>query len=202
MDKTDCLELAKASPDDRLKVSRSELSELIAFLVEQIEEATAGIRAALFLEGMLDTDFYHAKAKKAAFTAEETKVLPRVRWDDRHGTPSFQWEVLTRRTHPIAPGRTPGARRPGTRGYVAYVLKGKSSAKAKMYVTLSSKTVPLRKGTDGISPTTFSKEPEWSQIAGEDAEAKLRILRKQEKQLADIRRRLAVFKQLMQRSEQ
>jgi hypothetical protein len=71
-----------------------------------------------------------------------------------------------------------------------------------MYVTLSSKTVPLRKGTDGISPTTFSKEPDWAQIAGEDAEEKLRILRKQEKQLADIRRRLGVFKQLIQRAEQ
>ena len=202
MDKFECLKLAQAGPEGRVQVNRDELSALIADLVVQMEEATAGIRAALFLSGMLDTDFYYSKAKKSAFTTEETKVLPRVRWDERHGTPNFQWEILTRRAHPIAPGRTPGVRRPGAHGYIAYVRKGNSKTKSKMYVTLSSKTVPLRKGTDGISPTTFNKEPDWAQIAGEDAEAKLRILRKQEKQLADIRRRLAVFKQLMQRSEQ
>lgn len=188
------LDLAKAPVAARHAVQTRELDACFAEGVVAIEAAVSNLRALLFLKGVVATDFYHSKAKEMAFSDEETKVLPRVRWDERYGTPNFQWERLTRRTFPISESEALQFKK--TRGtYVGFVRK--NGRKVRMKVCLSGKVVPLQKATDAVARSTFDKEPTWAQFAGESAEAKLRKLRKIARQVTAIAKHLSLLKALV-----
>lgn len=166
-----------------------------------IEQAVVSLRQLLYLRGILVTDFYHAKCKEMAFSPEETKILPRVRMDARYGSPSFFWERLTRRTKPISEADAKKfEKRPGT--YIGYVNRGGRKTRDRVLVRLSAKVIPLQKDTDSIASTAFDKEPVWAQIAGESAEAQLRVLRKKAKQVSAMVQHLAQLKRLVKSGEE
>lgn len=198
MDRDSLLSLSRLPAVERRAVSDEELQEYMSRSTEQIKEAIADIRVGLFYHGIRATDFYHVKAKEVAFSREETKVLPRVRFDERYGIPVFSWEKLTRRVFPLPPNQRANSNwKRGT--YIGYVKRKGHKSREKMKVTMTSTTVPLLKSTDSISPTTFSEEPAWAQYAGEEAERRLRALRKAEKLVTNINLRLAALKQLLHR---
>lgn len=193
MDAKTLLDLAKAPVATRHAIQEHELGANLSEELTAIEKAVGNLRALLFLKGVVATDFYYTKAKEMAFSGEETKVLPRIRWDDRYGTPCFQWERLTRRTFPISESEVRLFKK--TRGtYVGLV--NKNGRKVRMKVCLSGKVVPLQKATDAVARSTFDKEPAWAQFAGESAEAKLRQLRKQARQITAIAKHLSLLKTL------
>ena len=185
------LELTKASAAERQSIHRSDVNALLEEQIQSIATAIANLRTLLFLEGLYATDFFHSKAKEMAFTKEETKILSRVRWDERYNTPSFLWERLVRKTFPITEIEARNFKK--TQGtYLGFIqCQGK---KLRRKVVLSSKTIPLQKATDSIATSAFKKEPPWAQIAGEAAETKLRSLRKQSKQVTAIAKHLSVLK--------
>lgn len=193
MDAKTLLDLAKAPAVARHAVQTMELDTRLSEEIAAIETVVGNLRALLFLKGVVATDFYHSKAKEMAFSGEETKVLPRVRWDARYGTPCFQWERLTRRTFPIT--ESEARRFKKTRGTYVGLVK-KNGRKVLMRVCLSGKVVPLQKATDAVARSTFDKEPAWAQFAGESAEAKLRQLRKQARQITAIAKHLSLLKTL------
>lgn len=192
------LELAKSPVAARHSLRQGELNTCVLEKVTVIEKAVGDLRALLFLQGVVATDFYYSKAKEMAFSEEETKVLPRVRWDDRYGTPCFQWERLVRRTFPIS--ESEARRFKKTRGTYVGLVK-KNGRKVRMRVCLSGKVVPLQKATDAIARSTFDKEPPWAQFAGESAEAKLRQLRKMARQVTAIVKHLSLLKTLAMEKE-
>lgn len=193
MDAKMLLELARTSAAARHAVQTRELDACLSEEVATIEKAVGNLRALFFLKGVMATDFYYSKAKEMAFSEEETKVLPRVRWDARYRTPCFQWERLTRRTFPITESEAKRFKK--TRGTYVGLVK-KNGRKVLMKVCLSGKVVPLQKATDAVARSTFDKEPPWAQFAGESAEAKLRQLRKQARQITAIAKHLSLLKTL------
>lgn len=198
MDAKTILDLANGPAAMRHVNLDRELDNCAAEEVAAIEKAASNLRSILFLKGILATDFYHSKAKEMAFSEEETKVLPRVRWDDRYGTPCFQWERLTRRTFPISEREAKQFKK--TRGTYVGLVK-KNGRKVRMKVCLSGKVIPLQKATDAVARSTFDKEPAWAQFAGESAEAKLRQLRKQARQITAIAKHLSLLKTLVKVKE-
>lgn len=198
MDAKALLDLAKEPVAMRHSIHEHELDTCLSDEITAIETAVGNLRAILFLKGILATDFYHSKAKEMAFSREETKVLPRVRWDDRYGTPCFQWERLTRRTFPISEREAKQFKK--TRGTYVGLVK-RNGRKVRMKVCLSGKVVPLQKATDAVARSTFDKEPAWAQFAGESAEAKLRQLRKQARQITAIAKHLSLLKTLVKVKE-
>ena len=184
-------ELVNETPAMRQAFQRKDAVALVKEQIEVIDFAIKNLRTLLYFLGLYETDFYHCKAKEMAFTAEETKILPRVRWDKRYETPSFFWERLIRKTFPITKIEAEHfKKKPGV--YIGFVsFKGK---KLRRKVVLSSKAIPLQKATNSIAPSSFAKEPVWAQIAGETAEEKLRFLRKQAKQVTAIAKHLSVLK--------
>lgn len=189
--------LVDTGPGMRQAVEQEAVVSLAHSQLQAIEDAIKNLRIILYFQGLHETDFYHAKAKEMAFTSEETKILSRVRWDKRYETPSFGWEKLIRKAFPITAidaqrfKKTPGI-------YLGLIHhKGK---KLRRKIVLSSKAIPIQKATDSIAQSTFSNEPFWSQIAGETAEKKLCLLRKQAKQLATISKHLCVLRNQIERN--
>lgn len=189
-------ELVSADPAMRQAVEQDRVVELINSQLQAIECALKNLRIILYFQGLYATDFYHTKAKELAFTQEETKILSRVRWDARYKTPSFGWEKITRKAFPITDiDAQRFKKKPGS--YLGFV--GRKGKRTRQKIVLTSKAVPLQKATSSIARSSFSKEPIWAQIAGETAEEKLRLLRKQAKQLAAIAKHLSVLKTLNER---
>ena len=197
MDRETCFSLAQASSEERTKAAR----DVQFWLDEQIttlEHIVKNCRVGLYIQGLTASDVYHAMAKKEAFKNERTRVLPRVRWDERYGTPSFGWETITCKYFPVSPDVPTSKTGTHGRNYVAYVRRNKQATPQKMRVVILAQSIHIQKATDGIAPSAFDKEPDWAQFAGEATEKKLRPLRKQLKLIANISRQLAVLKKLRQ----
>lgn len=162
----------------------------------QIEEALKDLRSLLYFRGVRETDVYYIAAKKSAFTKDNTSLTPRVRWDPRYGTPSFSWERLHRKAHILGAGAPIKTSCGKGKSYAAWVTRGKSKAKEKMRVVLTSEHISLRTRTLSISPLEFANEPLWARVVGIETEAKLIDLRKKNRVLADIGRLLARLKSM------
>lgn len=128
--------------------------------IDVMRSAIAKIRQLLLIQGLCVTDVFHELKRETSFTAEETLIAPRVRTDERRGTPNFYWERTIRHAYPL--GTTPIAKREGrARNYQTFVRRHGSKTKTKMHVYLLSKHVPLLKKTQSVSMKEFSQEPEW-----------------------------------------
>ena len=192
-------QLSVATAAERQSVQQSDVISLVEEQLKAIDTAVENLRKIFFFEGLHATDFFHSKAREMAFTPEETKLISRVRWDARYGTPSFLWERLVRKSFPISAIEAQNFKK--TKGaYVGFVrYKGK---KVRRKIVLSGKAIPLQKATDSIATSAFKNEPTWAQIAGETAEEKLRSLRKKAKQVTAIAKHLSVLRnQLKKESE-
>lgn len=101
--------------------------------IEVMRSAIATIRQLLLIQGLCVTDVFHELRRETSFTAEETLIAPRVRTDERRGTPNFYWERTIRHAYPL--GTTPIAKREGrARNYQAFVRRHGSKTKTKMHV--------------------------------------------------------------------
>lgn len=175
-------------------LSDQQEAEFVRERLEQIEEAIKDLRTLLYFRGVRETDVYYTAAKKAAFTKDNTNLSPRVRWDNRYGTPSFSWERLHRKAHMIGTGVSVKTACGKGKSYEAWVTRGKSKAKEKMRVVLTSEHVSLRASSQSISPSEFTNEPLWARVVGLETEVKLTELRRKNRVLADIGRLLARLK--------
>lgn len=177
-------------------LSEQQEAEFVRERLEHIDEALKDLRALLYFRGVRETDVYYTAAKKAAFTKDNTNLSPRVRWDNRYGTPSFSWERLHRKAHMLGTGASVKKACGKGKSYEAWVIRGKSKSKEKMRVVLTSEHVSLRARFQSISPSEFSNEPLWARVVGLETEVKLTELRRKNRVLADIGRLLARLKAL------
>lgn len=178
----------------RTLFSEQQEAEFVQIRLEQIEEALKDLRTLLYFRGVRETDVYYNAAKKSAFTKDNTDLSPRVRWDARYGTPSFSWERVHRNPHMLGTGKSVKTSCGKGKSYEAWVPRGKSKAKEKMRVVLTSEHISLRARSMSISPSVFANEPLWARVVGMETEAKLTTLRKENRVLADIGRLLARLK--------
>lgn len=175
-------------------LSEQQEAEFVRERLEHIEETLKDLRTLLYFRGVRETDVYYTAAKKAAFTKDNTNLSPRVRWDNRYGTPSFSWERLHRKAHMLGTGASVKKACGKGKSYEAWVTRGKSKSKEKMRVVLTSEHVSLRARSQSISPSEFSNEPLWARVVGLETEVKLTELRRKNRVLADIGRLLARLK--------
>lgn len=190
MNQKDIQSACECTPTQRASLHPEDIRHWLLERHTLLQSGIQACRQGLFLEGLIATDFYHAKAKDVAFAPDETKILPRVRWDPRSQSPVFHWNRLIRKVFPLTSATPLPAK--GSGSYIGRVkLKGRQGSQ-RMKVVLSAKHIAIQKATNGIAPSTFDTEPAWAQIAGEAAEKKLRALRKQAKLLTEISRRLSV----------
>lgn len=188
---------AAASKDEARRRSFFSGDEEAAYVkerIEQIEEALRDLRSLLYFRGVRETDVFYNAAKQSAFTKDGTNLSLRVRWDERYGTPSFSWERLCRKPHLLGTGAPVKQACGKGKSYVAWVNRGKSKAKEKMRVVLTSEHIPLRARTQSISERVFDNEPLWVRVVGLETEAKLTQLRRSNRILADMGRLIARFK--------
>lgn len=180
-------EIVKASElesqAERARLSVEQMDEAVQSELDTIHEAVANLRVLLYVRGLKATDTYVDMAKESAFTKEETHILPRVRMDKRHGTPSFYWERVIRHTHVGAQKRSAK-----TRQYTAWVSRKGSRTKQKALVSLMSEHIPINKRTQQTSASHFSKEPTWAQSAFAWVEHELVPLRRQSNLLSSLHR--------------
>ena len=184
--------------ESRRGLAKEEISEAILNEVEAMHLAITHIRKFLLVYGLAVTDLYHDMKHETAFSEEETLIAPRVRMDERSGTPSFYWERIVRHAYPVGTSE-PETHRGKTRSYRAYVRCRGSKNKTKMQVYLLSKHVPLLKKSQSVSMREFDHEPEWVQTAAALIEPRLTELRRLSTAIGSVNRSLIRFEQMMKK---
>lgn len=166
--------------------------------IDVMRSAIAKIRQLLLIQGLCVTDVFHELKRETSFTVEETLIAPRVRMDERRGTPNFYWERTIRHAYPL--GTSPIVERgERTRNYQAFVRRHGAKTKTKMQVYLLSKHVPLLKKSQSVSMKEFSQEPEWVQTAAALIEPRLTELRRLAIAIGVVNRDLSRFEQTMKK---
>lgn len=182
----------------RQTLSGEEVADAMQKEIQSLHDGIARIRQLLLIQGLGVTDLFHAMKRETAFSAEETLIAPRVRMDERRGTPNFYWERAIRYAYPLGASQT--ERREGkTKTYQAFVRRRGSKTKTKMQVYLLSKHVPLLKKTQSVSMKEFTHEPEWVQTAAALIEPQLTDLRRLATAIGDVNRSLCRFEQMMKK---
>lgn len=175
-----------------------EIAEAMQAEIQILHDGIAKIRQLLLIQGLGVTDIFHAMKHDTAFSEEETLIAPRVRMDERRGTPNFYWERTIRHAYPLGASQT--ERRAGkTKTYQAFVRRKGSTTKTKMQVYLLSKHVPLLKKTQSVSMKEFAHEPEWVRTAAALIEPQLAELRRLATAIGVVNRDLSRFEQMMKK---
>lgn len=182
----------------RWSLASGEIAEAMQAEIRVLHDGIAKIRQLLLIQGLGVTDIFHAMKHETAFSEEETLIAPRVRMDERRGTPNFYWERTIRHSYPL--GASQAERRAGkTRTYQAFVRRQGSKTKTKMQVYLLSKHVPLLKKTQSVSMKEFSQEPEWVRTAAALIEPQLTELRRLATAIGTVNRSLCRFEQMLKK---
>lgn len=182
----------------RRTLASEEIAEAMQAEIQILHDGIAKIRQLLLIQGLGVTDIFHAMKHETAFSGEETLIAPRVRMDERRGTPSFYWERTIRHAYPLGVSRATG-REEKTKTYQAYVRCRGSKTKTKMQVYLLSKHMPLLKKTQSVSMKEFSREPEWVQTAAALIEPQLTELRRLATAIGAVNRDLKRVEQMMKK---
>ncbi len=182
----------------RRLLTKKQIATSIQKEIDAMHDAIKGIRQILFVSGLAVTDLYHDMRRETAFTREETLISPRVRIDERRGTPSFYWEKTVRHAYPLSETK-PINSQSQTKTYRAYVRRRGAKIKEKMQVYLLSRHVPVLKKTQSVSMKEFDQEPEWVRTMAALVEPQLSELRQLAKAISDVNCRLCSFERLLKK---
>ena len=184
--------------ESRRGLTKEQVLKAVCSELKTMYSSIARIRRIVFVYGLSVTDFYHDMKRETAFTPEETLVAPRVRLDERRGTPSFYWERTVRHAYPLNKSKANSVRSK-TRTFKAFVRRKGAKTKERMQVYLLSKHIPILKKTQSISMKEFSNEPEWARTAATLIEPQLTQLRRLVTTLNGVSRNLIRFDRMVQK---
>ena len=182
--------LAEGAAEQREPIDDTTVDQDLTEQLMNIKTAIAALREILFFKGMVAGDVFYKVAQETRFTPDETSLTPRVRWDERYGTPSFSWERTHRRAYPLGPESQINDVNGKGRSYVAKVRRKKSGLTEKMKIVLISEHINVNSTTHRVSDKNFFKEPEWAQISASIVEEQFCELRKLNRSLATISKAL------------
>lgn len=182
--------------DLRRSTSKEQVLSAIESEVESMQLAIKSIRQILLVSGLTATDLFHDMRRETAFSKEETQLAPRVRMDERRGTPSYYWERTIRHAYPLNGVQT-SKFRSKTRSYKAFVRRRGTKTKERMQVYLLSEHVPVLKKSQSVSMKVFAQEPEWVRTAAALIEPQLAELRRLSSALSDVSRSLGRFDRML-----
>ena len=182
----------------RKGLSKEQLEAAADAEIVLMRSSVANIRRMLLIYGLYVTDLYHDMKRGTTFSSEETQLAPRVRMDERRGTPSFYWERTVRRAYPLDTASTDSTRG-SKRSYQGYVRRRGAKVKERMQVYLLSEHVPLLKKNQSVSMKVFEKEPEWVRVAAALIEPQLTELRRLATAIGAVNRSLSRFEQMMKK---
>lgn len=180
----------------RRSTSKEQVLSAIESEVESMQLAIKSIRQILLVSGLTTTDLFHDMRRETAFSKEETQLAPRVRMDERRGTPSYYWERTIRHAYPLNGVQT-SSFRSKTRSYKAFVRRRGTKTKERMQVYLLSEHVPVLKKSQSVSMKVFAQEPEWVRTAAALIEPQLAELRRLSSALSDVSRSLGRFDRML-----
>lgn len=180
----------------RRSTSKEQVLSAIESEVESMQLAIKSIRQILLVSGLTATDLFHDMRRETAFSKEETQLAPRVRMDERRGTPSYYWERTIRHAYPLNGVQTSNFRSK-TRSYKAFVRRRGTKTKERMQVYLLSEHVPVLKKSQSVSMKVFAQEPEWVRTAAALIEPQLAELRRLSSALSDVSRSLGRFDRML-----
>lgn len=186
---------------ERSQLTNEDFERALATGVSDLEDIIADLRWCLLVRGLAVTDLYFKMSRENAFSKEETLLVPRIRMDERYGTPSFYWERTIRHAYPLTSRGKMQPNKGKGRSYEAYVRCKGAVKKEKMRVVLLSKHVPINKTTLSVSMKEFDKEPEWARMAAQLVEPELVELRRQAKALSAVSRAVKNFSRLVKRED-
>ena len=87
--------LAGGTAEQREPIDDTTVDQDLTEQLMNIKTAIAALREILFFKGMVAGDVFYKVAQETRFTPDETSLTPRVRWDERYGTPSLNIESST-----------------------------------------------------------------------------------------------------------
>lgn len=180
----------------RRSTSKEQVLSAIESEVESMQLAIKSIRQILLVSGLTTTDLFHDMRRETAFSKEETQLAPRVRMDERRGTPSYYWERTIRHAYPLNGVQTNNFRSK-TRSYKAFVRRRGTKTKERMQVYLLSEHGPVLKKSQSVSMKVFAQEPEWVRTAAALIEPQLAELRRLSSALSDVSRSLGRFDRML-----
>ena len=191
---------AVGSQKDREAISEDEIQGIVQEEVANIKSSLQKIRVAYFLQGVKATDPFYQMMRDSMYTAQRTKLCPRVRFDQRYQTPTFAWERIHQ--HVVAAGASgkTQSKAGAGRSYMAFVRRKGAVKKEKAKVILTAEHVPINKKTLSVASSAFDNEPEWARVSGLLIEKQLGVLRKRTRALSQVSRAIARFLKVMQQS--